>query len=100
MITFPYEGAGRIAERNYYDRNGLKMPKVVQASLFYRDENFGIGSIPFDLLVDESHSLVFDISEYTVEGGSSVSDRPKITFRNLRPVFVFPCNVIKHMLQK
>lgn len=84
MITFPYEGAGRIAERNYYDRNGLKMPKVVPASLFYRDEDFGIGSIPFDLLVDESHELEFDISEHTVEGGSSVSDHVQQRLRRVQ----------------
>ena len=84
MITFPYEVLGRTAQRNYENDRGLKQPKLVPASLFYRDEDFGIGSIPFDLLVDESHSLEFDISEHTVEGGSSVSDHVQPRLRRVQ----------------
>lgn len=68
MITFPYQGL--------IDKfTGEDMPpKVVQSSLFFRDEGFGLDELKFDLLIDESHSLDFDIPEHAVENGSSISD--------------------------
>jgi len=68
MITFPYQGL--------IDKfTGEDMPpKVMQSSLFFRDEGFGLDELKFDLLIDESHSLDFDIPEHAVENGSSISD--------------------------
>ena len=68
MITFPYQGL--------IDKfTGENMPpKVMQSSLFFRDEDFGLEELKFDLLIDESHSLDFDIPEHAVENGSSISD--------------------------
>lgn len=68
MITFPYQGL--------IDKfTGENMPpKVMQSSLFFRDEGFGLEELKFDLLIDESHSLDFDIPEHAVENGSSISD--------------------------
>ena len=68
MITFPYQG---LIDR--FTSEDIP-PKVVQSSLFYRDEGFGLDELKFDLLIDESHSLDFDIPEHAVENGSSISD--------------------------
>lgn len=60
-----------------YDRffNEAKVaPKAIPASLFSRDESFGIGDIPFDLLIDESHTLEFEASDHPVEDGSVITD--------------------------
>lgn len=68
MITFPYQGLiDKFTGENI-------PPKVVQSSLFFRDEGFGLEELKFDLLIDESHSLDFDIPEHAVENGSSISD--------------------------
>ena len=68
MITFPYQGL--IDKFTSEDMP----PKVMQSSLFFRDEGFGLEELKFDLLIDESHSLDFDIPEHAVENGSSISD--------------------------
>ena len=68
MITFPYQG---LIDR--FTSEDIP-PKVVQSSLFFRDEGFGLEELKFDLLIDESHSLDFDIPEHAVENGSSISD--------------------------
>lgn len=68
MITFPYQGL-----IDKFTGEDIP-PKVVQSSLFYRDEGFGLEDLKFDLLIDESHSLDFDIPEHAVENGSSISD--------------------------
>ena len=68
MITFPYQGL-----IDKFTREDIP-PKVVQSSLFFRDEGFGLEDLKFDLLIDESHSLDFDIPEHAVENGSSISD--------------------------
>lgn len=68
MITFPYQG---LIDR--FTREDMP-PKVMQSSLFFRDEGFGLEELKFDLLIDESHSLDFDIPEHAVENGSSISD--------------------------
>ena len=68
MITFPYQGLiDKFTGENI-------PPKVVQSSLFFRDEGFGLEELKFDLLIDESHSLDFDIPEHAVENGSYISD--------------------------
>lgn len=68
MITFPYQGL-----IDKFTSEDIP-PKVVQSSLFFRDEGFGLDELKFDLLIDESHSLDFDIPEHAVENGSSISD--------------------------
>ena len=68
MITFPYQG---LIDR--FTSEDMP-PKVMQSSLFFRDEGFGLEELKFDLLIDESHSLDFDIPEHAVENGSSISD--------------------------
>ena len=68
MITFPYQGL--IDKFSSEDMP----PKVMQSSLFFRDEGFGLEELKFDLLIDESHSLDFEIPEHAVENGSSISD--------------------------
>ena len=68
MITFPYQGL-----IDKFTREDMP-PKVMQSSLFFRDEGFGLEELKFDLLIDESHSLDFDIPEHAVENGSSISD--------------------------
>ena len=68
MITFPYQGL-----IDKFTGEDIP-PKVVQSSLFFRDEGFGLEELKFDLLIDESHSLDFDIPEHAVENGSSISD--------------------------
>ena len=68
MITFPYQGL-----IDKFTGSDIP-PKVMQSSLFFRDEGFGLEELKFDLLIDESHSLDFDIPEHAVENGSSISD--------------------------
>lgn len=68
MINFPYQGL-----IDKFSSEDIP-PKVVQSSLFFRDEGFGLEELKFDLLIDESHSIDFDIPEHAVENGSSISD--------------------------
>lgn len=51
-------------------------PRVVAASLFAGNESMGLPdeSLPFDLLVDESHALEFDVTDHRVEDGSTIAD--------------------------
>lgn len=95
MITFPYQG---LVEQSLtaYDRERRYQPKVVQSSLFYRDEAFGVGrsssglvELPFDLLIDESHSLDFDIADHAIENGGSISDHVQERLRSVRITGLF-----------
>lgn len=83
MITLPYQGLINQAV-DFYNRERRYKPKTVQASLFFRDEAFGIGDIAFDMLLDESHTLEFDIAEHAVENGSSVSDHVQERLRTVK----------------
>lgn len=56
-------------------------PRAVSASLFTQAEAFGVGSsdsgtveIPFDLLIDESHTLEFEASDHPIENGAVITD--------------------------
>lgn len=49
-------------------------PRTAPASLFVRDEQFGLSEMPFDLIIDESHRLEFNICDHAVENGETVSD--------------------------
>lgn len=58
--------------------------KSIPASLFSRDEGFGVfkaensgGSVDevkFDLLIDESHTLEFEASDHPIENGAVITD--------------------------
>ena len=85
MITFPYQGL-----IDKFTGSDIP-PKVMQSSLFFRDEDFGVGrssaglvELPFDLLIDESHSLDFDIADHAVENGSSISDHVQERLRSVQ----------------
>ncbi|SHL04712.1 phage baseplate protein [Fibrobacter sp. UWH4] len=64
-------------------------PSVVQGSLFFQDESFGLSELPFDLLVDESHELEFDISDHAVENGSTISDHVSERLRTVSVTGMF-----------
>lgn len=55
-------------------------PRKVPASLFSREEGYGVGDvdgvsdIKFDLLVEESHTLEFDSSDHPIENGAVITD--------------------------
>lgn len=44
------------------------------ASLFFKDEGYFVGSIQFDILLSESHSLESQVTEHPIETGAVVSD--------------------------
>lgn len=64
---------------------------VISASIFYQKDPFGLipenegdfDAIPFDLLIDESHVLDFDISDHAVENGAVVSDHVQQRLRSI-----------------
>lgn len=64
-------------------------PHVVQGSLFFQDESFGLSELPFDLLIDESHSIDFDIANHAVENGSSISDHVSERLRSVSVTGLF-----------
>lgn len=64
-------------------------PSVMQGSLFFQDEQFGLSELPFDLLVDESHELEFDIADHAVENGSAVSDHVSERLRTVSVTGMF-----------
>lgn len=88
MITLPYQGVINQAV-DFYNREKVYRPRTVQTSLFFRDERFGIGSVSFDLLIDESHSLEFDISDHAVENGSTISDHVQERLRSVQVTGLF-----------
>lgn len=75
--------------------NGRPAPHVVQTSLFYRDHDFGLDVLPFDLLVDESHSIEFDVSEHAVENGSSTADHITERLRKVSITGMFSNHSVK-----
>ena len=83
MITLPYQGiVNQVVD--FYQREKVYRPRVVQTSLFFRDKAFGLEELPFDMLIDESHSIEFDIAEHAVENGSSVSDHIRERLRSVQ----------------
>lgn len=83
MIVLPYQGLINQAI-DFYNREKVYRPRVVQSSLFFRDEAFGLDSLPFDLLIDESHSLEFDIADHAVENGATISDHIQERLRTVQ----------------
>lgn len=59
-------------------------PRSIPASIFVQSSRFGVYtegsgrsgsfSLPFDLLIDESHEIDFDVSDHAVENGAVISD--------------------------
>lgn len=88
MITLPYQGLIDQAV-GFYDREYRYRPKVAQASLFFRNEKFGIDEVAFDLLIDESHSLEYDIADHAVENGSAISDHVSERLRSVQVTGLF-----------
>ena len=75
-------------------------PRAIPASLFMRNEEFGLATkdgdgnyiytnIPFDLLIDESHELDFDITDHAVENGSTISDHVQQRLRTVKITGMF-----------
>lgn len=64
-------------------------PSVVQGSLFFQDESFGLSELPFDLLIDESHDIEFDITDHAVENGSAISDHVSERLRSVSVTGLF-----------
>lgn len=64
----------------YGDKNQISS---VPASLFLREDEFGISELPFDLLIDERHRLDFEVTEHPIENGSSVADHVREKLRRL-----------------
>lgn len=47
---------------------------VIPAQLFYKNRDYGVGSIQFDLVLGETHNMSNIITEYKIEDGSTISD--------------------------
>lgn len=44
------------------------------ASLFFKDEGYFVGSVQFDLILSENHSLEAQVTEHPIENGATVAD--------------------------
>lgn len=75
--------------------NSRPTPRVVQSSLFFRDHEFGLSQLPFDMLIDESHSVEFDITDHAVENGSSIADHVTERLRSVIVKGIFSNHSIK-----
>lgn len=51
---------------------------ILPASLFYRTDGYTVGSIKFDLLISENHSIEAQVSEHPIENGATVSDHVRV----------------------
>ena len=51
---------------------------TLPASLFYRADGYTVGSIKFDLLISENHSIEAQVSEHPIENGATVSDHVRV----------------------
>lgn len=69
---------------DYFKGAKPKVAQPVPASLFYREEGMGLFSLdkggkvlkhlPFNLLIDEDHTLNFRVSDHPLQDGSTISD--------------------------
>lgn len=73
------------AQSIYEKIKGRKAPSKIPGSLFWQEEAFGISGVSFDLLINETHGLEFDVSEHVIENGETVSDNVR---RHLRKVTI------------
>jgi hypothetical protein len=47
---------------------------LISASLFYKNRDYGVGNITFDLILAENHNLRNIVTQYKIEDGSDISD--------------------------
>ena len=52
--------------------------RLVTSYLLFKDSGYSVDSIRFDLLLDEQHSLEAEVTQHTVEDGSTISDHIRI----------------------
>lgn len=79
------------------DRNKDIRPGILPASIFFQKDGFGFipkndgdfDAISFDLLVDESHALEFDVTDHAVENGSVISDHIQERLRSVEVTGLF-----------
>lgn len=69
-------------------------PQIIPASLFMRNEQFGLSNLPFDLLISEDHSMNFEITDHTVDTGSTISDHVVEKLRSVTVNGMFTNNSI------
>lgn len=60
----------------YFDPDKPSLPPI-PVSLFYRKEGYSVGSLTFDLIMEEEHSLVSLISNHPSEYGTAITDHIK-----------------------
>lgn len=51
---------------------------TIPSSLFYKSEGYFVGSIKFDLLISENHSIEANVTEHPLENGAVVSDHVRV----------------------
>lgn len=51
---------------------------TIPSSLFYKSEGYFVGSVQFDLLISESHSIEANVTEHPLENGAVVSDHVRV----------------------
>lgn len=51
---------------------------VRTSSLFYKAEGYFVGSVKFDLLISESHSIEAQVTQHPLENGAVVSDHVRV----------------------
>lgn len=54
------------------------MPIHKSSSLFFKQEGYFVGSISFDLLVSENHSLESEVTSHPIETGAQVNDHVRV----------------------
>lgn len=55
---------------------------LVPSTLFFKNREYGVGSIKFDLILSESHNMANQVTEHNVEDGSVISDHIKNELEN------------------
>ena len=52
--------------------------KTASSYLFFKESGYTVDSIRFDLLLDEQHSVDAEVTQHTVEDGSTISDHIRL----------------------
>ena len=69
-------------------------PTAVTNSLFYKDK-LGLTILPFDLIVDESHTLEFSASDHPLENGAVITDHITQKLRTCQITGMFTNNPVR-----
>lgn len=93
-VPFPI---GYLNQALNYDRNKNIKPGVLPASIFFQKDGFGLipkqegdfDALAFDLLIDESHMLEFDVSDHAVENGAVISDHIQRRLMSIEVIGLF-----------